>query len=1141
MPDSKFAWRREKKRSKKQKVGRPVTAEIFQESVSKHFPSLELVSEFLNAHSDFVDNFKISREIRSNHKKSLLANRKLASVMTEILSQIEGIQETIFKSKQKYNDAFAEYSAQKNRNSQPVNSTEAPEPVPKCEPLETETPAEVVPEGGAPGNGQVLLPRPTRPTINSNPFHPNNFDCTARKVDLQLIVHDCAREGLFVEKELFQLADFLNDFFMLNNFLYDLSQESLEDIFRALRVLPSKLEHALKVPLEKSKHAFLLSKAKDIFKSDKCDQIIRNTRKKLNIVGLKVSRILAKVEAENWETSIDTVKEILTESDYLSRIKVRDFSEALGKCLQVRSVCQILRKIDNKRALEVKALDDARQKILDLVEGGSMQVEFNSDNSLNQAKRDHLGVVLGNAQITQLLAGVLETIDKQHLRSEIASTDRLETINELEVRRKQEKLERLRRISVDDLDTYNFRQKIAVAVAGEFKTRKLPFINFALLGVNSEAQMVRNVVRAYFQRKNQALENKAHNKVNLFLYLDYKNEAKQYVQNGGEQLVPRPKPIPVVENIFSAAADLGRDKTVEYFLFNTFSKVADVISAELRSSFIGKRNHFMENHEVLGIMFSDEYQEVAFREKDYLRSLEYVFKKVAELDLSEVVYSEPSRQAQANRKESDVSRKSELGVLEGDRGTVQAVQSVDGVLVVPQSKYCTPELCASKKPSDIIKRISEKVQRLNEMLENLHIMTLLHEVESGASGFKYSVREADLKKIKDFVRSYTFCEDNHILQFACKQTEQLMKTHNNLRYLINTINMHSVDDQAGLVKQAKGAHNRTMGLDDFLNKVDSGRLNWVNLWSLEGGKKQYDKCLRRFVRVKEFKHLFPDKIQLIKLHLRGHKDLRNDVRQFTLSLKLETQKSPVLYQRVAEKYWEFRSRFIKTPFYSDELHAVMCQFELVFLLFSLYNEPVSLRNLVGFENLLRETGYDKLKISACGMYMDREVEKLTRQLKKIERCLCIAQSGVFFGSQLSDFDKLDFQSCGIELKDSMDLESYLQSESRPSGVEFPSSRLPTCRLVFLVTRVSGISILVKDALCFHSCKFKKHHVEKYTGLLFSIYSKLNLGADPMFPQLFGPEYQGSARITPQRTYTTTCLSSRSSRRSCTCPCRHGRR
>lgn len=1085
---------------------------MFDRDVSKHFPSLELVSAFLQEHSQFVDNFKISREIESKQKKSLLVNRQLASIMLDTLRQIESIQESIFKSKQRYNDAFAVYSAQKVKSQKMPESDVTCEQPPKCEHPQPDTPLKKEAEVDVAVNSQAPLPRPTRPTINSNPFHPNNFDCTARKLELRAVVHDFAKEGLFVEKGLYELADFLNDYFMLNNFLYDLSQESLRDLFEALEVLSGKLENALETLSEQDIQAQLKAKAKDIFKPDKCDQIVRMTRKKLNIVGSKISRILDKTTSANWETSIDTVKEILTESDYISKIKVSDFSESLERCLQIRSVCKILRKIDNKRALEVKALDDARQKIIDLVEGGSMQVEFNSDNSLNQAKREHLGTVLGNAQITGLLAGVLETIDKQHLSSGSPSTDRIESISELEARRKLEKLERLRAIGVTDLDTIDFRLKIAMAVAGEFKTRKLPFINFDLLGNNPEARMVRSVVKAYFQRKNHALENKAHNKVNLFLYLDYKNEAKQYSNGSGQPVVPRPKPIPVVENIFSAAADLGRDRTVEYFLFNTFSKVRDVMSTELKSALIGKRGHFMENHEILSVMFSDEYQELAFREKDYLRSLEYVFKKVADLDLSEVVYSEPSRQAQVGRKESDVSRKSERALLDCEWPPLPTVQTVDGVLVLPHSKYCSPELCASKRPSDIIKRISEKVQRLNEMLENLHIMTLLHEVEAGVSGFKYSVREADLKKIKDFVRSYSFCEDNHILQFACKQTEQLMKTHNNLRYLINTVNMHSVDTQTDTVRLSKGSHNRMIGLDDFLKKVDAGRLNWINLWSLDAGKKQYDKCLRRFVRVKEFKHLFPDKIQLIKVHLRGHKDLRNDVRQFTLSLKLETQKSPMLYKRVAQKYWEFRERFIKTPFYSDELHAVMCQFELVYLLFSLYNEPVSLRNLVGFEHLLRETGYDKLKISACGMFMDREVEKLSLQLKKIERCLSIAQSGVFFGSQLADFDKLDFQSCGIELRDSMDLESYLQNESRLREVEFAASRLPTCRLVFLVTRVSSISIHVKSALCFHKNSIKKHHVEEYSGLLFTIFSRLNLGADPMFRKLFGPEYKGSRRL-----------------------------
>ena len=231
-----------------------------------------------------------------------------------------------------------------------------------------------------------------------------------------------------------------------------------------------------------------------------------------------------------------------------------------------------------------------------------------------------------------------------------------------------------------------------------------------------------------------------------------------------------------------------------------------------------------------------------------------------------------------------------------------------------------------------------------------------------------------------------------------------------------------------------------MSFEEFMRKVDSKKLGWISLWNLEAGKKDYDKCLKKFVKVKAYKHLFPEKIHSIKMFLRSNKDLRKDVKEFTLSLKLETQKNPILYSRVKEKYWEFRKRFFRTPFYSEELHAVLSQYEIVFLLFSIYNEPVSLNNLVGFENLLRETGYDQLKLSACGLFMDQELDKLAVQLQKIQRCLAIAKSGIFFGSQVKDFEKLDFQSCGIMLKDSLDIESYMP-------VSYTHLTLPTILLV----------------------------------------------------------------------------------------------
>ena len=145
-----------------------------------------------------------------------------------------------------------------------------------------------------------------------------------------------------------------------------------------------------------------------------------------------------------------------------------------------------------------------------------------------------------------------------------------------------------------------------------------------------------------------------------------------------------------------------------------------------------------------------------------------------------------------------------------------------------------------------------------------------------------------------------------------------MKAHNNLRYLLNTIHMHSVNPDAEQAKPSKGPNGKVLTFAEFMRKVDSGGLGWVNLWDLEHNKRDYDKCLKKFVRIKAYKHLFPEKIHLIKKYLRSHKDLRKDVKEFTLSLRLETQNDPELYRRVSEKYWEFQQRFIQTPFYSKE-------------------------------------------------------------------------------------------------------------------------------------------------------------------------------------------------------------------------------
>jgi hypothetical protein len=1091
----------------------------------------------MDQNSKFVDSFKISKEIKSKIVNSRSKNKILHSLILTTLQEIQKIQENIFKSKEEYNTAFAEYSARMYKISHPKEdkqSTLLPDPSPVL-PLEEKTttlnPSDLIGEkstvtANEKSEHTIILPvlteavetpifpliRPIRPSINTNPFHPNNFDCKSKKRKINELINEFPANGLFPQKGLIECADFLNDYFLLNNFIYDSSEESLKDIFKAVKNLSAKFHQTLLILDGGPFFGLIYNLLKDIFKSDKCDQILRVSKKKLNTIGTKIIKISEKSNSVNWETSIESVKEILSESDYISRIKVSHFSDKLKNCLQVRSICKILRKIHNKRALEIKILEDTKKKLLNLVESGSMEVEFNSDNSLNQMKREKLIALLGNTRIAHLLCNVLENMDKKRLSGETPSGEHLGDITQLETKRKEEKLQKLKDISLTDLESEDFQTKIANAVAGEFKTRKLPFINFKLLGDNLEAEMVKKVVKAYFKRKSLALENKAQSKVNLFLYLDYKKETSKYFnQVKIKGLDFQLKPIPAIEKMFSMAMTLKKDKTLEYFLFNTFSRVSNIISADSRKSLIGKRNSFMDNHDILEVMFSDDYQSFDFREKEWIQSLEYVFQKITDLDLSEIMYSEPSRQGgQSKRKGSSSSKVSEIPAIETEKINQFKSQTVEGVLVLPDSKHCTAPLCASNKPNSIIKRISEKIDKLNEILENLNMMSFLYRLETKDSGLQHTVREADLKKIKDFVHIYNFSENNHVLQFSKERTDKLLKAHNNLRYLMNTINMNSVNIDGSQVKTTKGTSNKILTMSQFMKRVDSGGMGWINLWNLEAGKKDYDKCLKKFVRVKTFKHLFPEKINLIKKHLRNHKDLRKDVKDFTLTLKLETQRSNILYQSIREKYWQFRTRFIKTPFYSEELHAVMSQFELVFLLFSLYNEPVSLRNLIGFENLLRETGYEKLKVSACGMHMDQEIDKLTTQLKKIDRCLSIAKTGVFFGSQINDFDKLDFQSCGIVLKDSLDIESYLNLNRNLQTEEdnVKMNELSTCRLVYLVNSISQISVLVKNALCLRESDTKKHHIEQYSSLLFTIFKKLDLGSQMLFKKLFGREHKG---------------------------------
>jgi hypothetical protein len=848
--------------------------------------------------------------------------------------------------------------------------------------------------------------------------------------------------------------------------------------------------------------------------------MIKSAKKKLKIIGSKILKILEKTATPNWETSIETVKEILAESDYIFKIKVTDFSRKLKQCLDIRSICKILRKIHNKRTLEIKFLEETKRKVISLIEEGSMEVEFNSDNSLNQMKRDHLLMVLGNSQVARLLTNVLEKLDTENLtKATNEQNQSLEDINAMEGKRKQEKLQMLRNITLQDLEYKQFQAKIANAVSGEFKTRKIPFINFKLLGENSEASMVKQVVEAYFQRKSQSLESKTQQKVNLFHYLDYKKETAQYFRkNKGIQFSFKPKPISNVEKLFSIAMSLKKDAKIDYFLFNTFAKASDILPIKKQQALIGKRSKLSENHEILGMMFSDEYQQLAFREDDWLNSLEYVFKKISELDVSEISYSEPTRQNNSSsqkRKESvSTVQKSELGQMELVESHPEQfeMETPEGVLILPDSKYCGPLLCASKKPNDIIKRISEKIEKITEILDNVNMMAMLYDLESRRSGLKQTMREADLKKIKDFVYNYEWAINNNILKFSQKRNEQLLKVHNNLRYLLNTINTFIVNMDDQPVKPSKGPNGKVQSFEDFMKKVDSKQTGWINLWQMDNNKKDYNKCLKKFVKIKTHKHVFPEKINMIKMYLRSHKDLRKDIKEFTLSLKLETQKDEVLYRAIKEKYWEFRHRFIQTPFYSEELHAVLSQFELVYMLFSIYNEPVSLKNLVGFENLLRETGYDKLKISACGIFMDQEIEKLSSQLKKIERCFAIAQSGVFFGSQPRDFDMVDFQSCGIVLKDSLDIDSYIGGNKESIVSEDKTlqvKKLPTCRMVYLVNAISHISVLVKQALSFRESFQFNCTVERYARLLFTIYRKLSLESDRTFCKLFGPEYKGT--------------------------------
>lgn len=1123
----------------------------------KFFPDLDQVTQFLTQNAEFTESFKISREVRAKQTKSIELNERLMTLIRSIVTEIDSIQNQIYKSKHDYNVAYAEYNDKMNKI------------LYKNQPIPPETENDSKPEGLLPDEGPfrnivepksnpedpqtnkthtIILPqlanltpvptkeskdpepedtscpialmgsiiRPSRPTINSNPFHPNNFDSKTRKLELVHIVDQFAKEGCFMEKGPRDLADFLSDYLLLNNFVYDSFEESLPRILAAAKTLLTKVDRALGSLRAKPETESLAKQTRDIFTFDKCDQLTKSARKKLKIIGSKILKILEKSTSPNWETSIETVKEILAESDYIFKAKVRGYSRKYRRCLEVRSICKILRKIHNKRTLEVKVFEDTKRKVLGMIEQGSMEVEFNADNSLNQTKRDHLNLVLGNTQVAHLLTDVLEKLDKEGLLGQGNGDAKLEDMDAMEKRRKAEKLGRMQGISLGDLEYTEFQSKIAHAVSGEFKTRKLPFINFQLLGRNPEADMVRQVVETYFQKKSQALENKAQHKVNLFFYLDYKKETAQYFRDSGDaDFSFKPRPISFVEKLFACAMTLSKDPKVEYFLFNTFSKVADVLSLEKQKSLIGKRGELTENHEILGLLFSDEYQQMAFREKEWLASLEYAFKKIAELDVSEIMYSEPSRQnsSQGTRRKESVStvKGSEMGFVENVESSKESPPEAP-VLVLPDSKHCGSLLSLSRKPSDIIKRISEKIEKLNEFLDNLNMMAMLYNLESRTTGLKQTIREADLKKIKDFVHNYEWAGNNVILQFSQKRTEQLLKVHNNLRYLLNTINVHTVNLEDQPVKPSKGPNGKVLSFQEFMRKVDSGKTGWINLWDIESNKKDYNKCLKKFVKIKVFKHVFPEKISQIKMFLRSHKDLRKDVKEFTLSLKLETERDEKLYQAIKEKYWEFRHRFIQTPFYSEELHAVLSQFELVFLLFSVYNEPLSLKNIVGFENLLRETGYDKLKISACGIFMDREVEKLTAQLKKIERCFCIAQSGVFFGSQIKDFDQLDFQTCGIRLKDSLDLESYLRLSEQQGPPHLNSNltleKLPTCRIVFLVNSISEISVLVKRALCFKDSFEYNCHVEKYAGLLFKIYRKLHLESHPLFQKLFGPEHKG---------------------------------
>ena len=190
-------------------------------------------------------------------------------------------------------------------------------------------------------------------------------------------------------------------------------------------------------------------------------------------------------------------------------------------------------------------------------------------------------------------------------------------------------------------------------------------------------------------------------------------------------------------------------------------------------------------------------------------------------------------------------------------------------------------------------------------------------------------------------------------------------------------------------------------------------------------------------------------------------------------------------------------------FYSEELHAVMSQFEMVYILFSVYNEPIKLHNLIGLENLMRTCGYDQLKLSVCGMQMDSEVDKLTEQLKKIEQCLKIAQTGVFYKNESKDFDKTDFKSSGINLIDSMNHEDYLildDETNLTNGVRM--DQLQTSRVVFLVNKISDISNKVKRALQLTQNRKMKIHVEVYAALLFEIHTWLYLENDPGFRRLF---------------------------------------